>query len=175
MSGHNKWSKIKHKKAADDAKKSKVFSKFARLLTLESKKAEGNVSAPGLRSVVEQAKAVNMPSANIERAIKKGTEKEAGALEEVVYEAYGPGGSALIIVGLTDNKNRSAAETKHTLSKYGASLSAPGSAAWAFEKKESEWIPKTIIPLPQEDTDKLGKLIEELENNDDVQNVYTNT
>jgi len=174
MSGHNKWSKIKHKKAATDIKKSKIFSKFTRLLTLESKKSAGNVNSPGLRSVIEQAKVVNMPSSNIERAIKKGGEKEASTLEEVVYEAYGPGGSALIIEGLTDNKNRSSAEIKHLLSKHGASLAGPGAATWAFEKDGRTWSPETTVQLSPDDKDKLQKLIDELEDNDDIQKVYTN-
>ena len=162
MSGHNKWSKIKHKKASTDAKKSKVFSKFAQLLTLESKKTRGNVSAPGLRSVIEQAKSANMPSVNINRAIKKGAGKEAGALEEVTYEAYGPGGSALIIAGLTDNKNRAAAEIKHILSKYSASFASPGAVVWAFEKKDREFIAKTTVSLSDDDKEKLEKLKEQL-------------
>jgi len=174
MSGHNKWSKIKHKKAATDIRKSKIFSKFARLLTLESKKSAGNVNSPSLRSVIEQAKAVNMPSLNIERAIKKGSEKEASSLEEVTYEAYGPEGSALIIEGLTDNKNRSSAEIKHLLSKHGASLAGPGAATWAFEKKERTWSSKTTVQLSSDDKDKLQKLIDELEDNDDIKKVYTN-
>jgi len=174
MSGHNKWSKIKHKKAAADAKKSKVFSKFARLIAMESKKAGGDVSSPGLRSVIEQAKAVNMPSGNIERAVKKGGEKDVESLEEVIYEAYGPGGSAIIIEGLTGNKNRAAAEIKHILSKHNTALAQPGAASWAFEKEGREWLPKTTVQLSSTDTESLKKLIDELEDNDDVQKVYTN-
>lgn len=174
MSGHNKWSKIKHKKAITDAKKSKVFSKFVKLIQVESKKAGGDVNSPGLRAAIEKAKRENMPSDNIERAIAKGKTDTSADMEHVLYEAYGPGGSAIIIEGLTDNRNRTAAEIKHTLSKNGLELAAPGAAAWAFEKTEGEWKPKTTVELGEEDGEKLMKLTEELENNDDVQEVHTN-
>lgn len=174
MSGHNKWSKIKHKKAATDAKKSKAFSKFARLITLESKRALGNKDAPGLRAVILRARAANMPGDNIERAIKKGGEKEAATLEEVTYEAYGPAGSALVIEGLTDNKNRTLGEIKILFTNYGASLSERGAALWAFEKKEGRWSPKITVPVHGEEAEKLKNLIAALEDSDDVQAVYIN-
>ena len=174
MSGHNKWSKIKHKKAATDAAKSKVFGKFSRLIAVESKKAGGNVDSPGLRAVIDQAKAVSMPADNIDRAVKKGAGGDTANMEEVMYEAYGPGGSALIITGLTDNKNRTSAEVKHSLSKYGAELAAQGAASWAFAKDGPDWVPNSMIPLSDEDGEKLGNIIEALEESDDVQNVYTN-
>ncbi len=175
MSGHNKWSQIKHKKAVEDSKKSKIFSKFSRLITLESKKSGGSKDSPGLRSVIERARAINMPSDNIERAIKKGAEKEAGSLEEVSYEAYGPGGSALIIEGLTDNKNRTLGELKILFTTYGASLAERGAALWAFEKAaDKKWVPKSTVSLSVPEKEKLNQLVEKLEENDDVQNVYTN-
>lgn len=174
MSGHNKWSKIKNKKAVTDAQKSKVFSKFSQLITIESKKAKGDENSPSLRTVVERAKKENMPIVNIEKAIKKGAGADVGSLEEVLYEAYGPGGVAIIIDGITDNKNRSAAEIKHILSKNGLSLAGQGSATWAFEKTHEGWEPKQMAQVGEEDGEKLEKLIEELEDNDTVQNVYTN-
>lgn len=174
MSGHNKWSKIKHKKAATDAQKSKVFSKYAHLITLESRNAKGNVDSPALKSVIEKAKKENMPADNIARAVAKGTGEGGVSLEAVTYEAYGPGGSALIIDGVTDNKNRTAAEIKHLLSKQGLQLAEPGSAAWAFEKEGTEWVAKTTVPLSPEDEEKLEKLIELIMDHDDVQEVYTN-
>lgn len=174
MSGHNKWSKIKHKKAASDAEKSKIFGKLARLIAVESKKANGDVNSPGLRAVMDKAKESNMPKDNIERAVKKGMSTDAASLEQVVYEAYGPGGSALVIDGLTDNKNRTAAEMKHLLSKNNLSLAEPGSALWAFTKDEGGYTPTTTIPLSDEDGEKLSKLISELEEQEDVQEVYTN-
>src|SRR5262245_40457058 len=133
MAGHSKWAKVKHQKAKTDAQKSKTFSKLVRFIQVEAKKAEGDRSAPGLRAAIEKAKAENMPSDNIDRAIDKasgaGTE-----LEQVVYEAYGPGGVALVIEGYTDNRNRTAQEVKHLLSKNGSTLANPGAAMWAFSK-----------------------------------------
>lgn len=174
MSGHNKWSKIKHKKAASDAQKSKIFSKLVKLISVESKNAGGDVSAPGLSSAIEKAKKENMPSENIERAIKKGTSDNSTSMENVVYETYGPGGIALIIEGLTDNKNRTAAEIKHLLSKHGLQLATPGSAMWSFEKNATGWIAKTTTPISKDDTEKLNNLVGELEEHDDVQGVFTN-
>lgn len=174
MSGHNKWSKIKHKKGAEDARKSKIFSKFARLITLESKKSGGNTNAPTLRAVIARARTENMPKDIIERAIKKGGDKEAGALEETLYEAYGPEGSAIIIECLTDNKNRALLEVKQILLRHEASFAEKGAALWAFEKKNAEWLPKTKIPISEESVEKLKQLAEELNENDDVQKVYTN-
>ncbi|MEK7179217.1 MAG: YebC/PmpR family DNA-binding transcriptional regulator [Patescibacteria group bacterium] len=175
MSGHNKWAQIKHKKAATDAKKSKLFSKFARLITLEARKVGGNMDAPGLRSVILRARAVNMPSLNIERAVTKGAGGEGSALEEVMYEAYGPGGAAIVVEGLTDNKNRTLGELKQTLTEYGATLAERGAALWAFEKKsDNTWAPKTTVPLSPEDTEKISRLADTLMEHDDVQAVYTN-
>lgn len=174
MAGHNKWKQIKTKKMATDAKKSKAFGKVARLIVLESKKAQGNIGAPGLRAVIEKAKSINMPNENIERAIKNGAGSDAGEMMEVLYEGYGPGGSAIIIEGLTDSKNRTSAEIKHLFSKHGASFAAMGAASWAFEKTPEGFVPKTFVELSQEDGESLEKLLDELEDNDDVQEVYVN-
>ena len=129
MSGHNKWSKIKHQKAASDATKSKVFGKLVRFITVEAKKANGDTNAPGLRVALEKARAANMPLDTVERAIAKATSDASASMERVVYEAYGPGGVAVVIDALTDNRNRTAAELKHLLSKHGVALAAPGSAS----------------------------------------------
>lgn len=174
MSGHNKWSKIKHKKAASDEKKSQIFSKLAKLITVESKKVGGNVDSPGLRTAILQAKKENMPSDNIDRAVKKGMSADAVSMDAVTYEAYGPGGTAIIIEGLTDNKNRTAAEIKHLLSKHDLQLATPGSASWAFEKNGNEWAPKTTTTISENDTEKLNSFVEELEGHDDVQGIFTN-
>ncbi|NKQ39098.1 MAG: YebC/PmpR family DNA-binding transcriptional regulator [Methanosarcinales archaeon] len=174
MSGHNKWSKIKHKKAITDAKRSKIFSKIARLLSLESKKVCGDINSPTLRAIIEKAKSVNMPNDNIDRAIKRGVGKDILQMSTVVYEAYGPGGSALVINGLTDNNNRTSQEIKHILTKNGATLAGQGSVVWNFDKKELEWLPKTTISLAKKDTIMLEKIIDELEENDDVQDVFVN-
>jgi len=175
MSGHNKWSKIKHKKAATDAQKSKIFSKHASLITIESRNASGDITSPGLKSAIERAKKDSMPQVNIERAIKKGAGKDAGEMEALTYEAYGPGGTALIIDTITDNRNRTAAEIKHLLSTLGLSIAEPGAASWAFEKNTSmEWEAKTTVPINKEDGEKLESLIESIEEHDDVQGVCTN-
>lgn len=176
MSGHNKWSKIKNKKAVTDAQKSKIFGKLVRFIAVESKKAKGDTNSPGLRAAIEKAKEANVPSDNIERAVKKGTGGEGNEMEQITYEAYGPGGCALIIEALTENRNKAAQEIKHILSKNGFELAAPGSATWAFEKKagESEWLSKSSIQISEEDGQKLDVLIEELEENDEVQEVFTN-
>jgi len=174
MSGHNKWSKIKHKKAETDAQKSKVFGKLARLITVESKKSGGDINSPGLRTAIEKARGENMPSDNIDRAVKKGIGSNAGSMETVQYEAYGPGGTAIIIDGLTDNRNRSSQEIKHILSKNGASLAEQGAASWAFTKTNNEWAPNATVLLQDDDLKKLERIVEELEDDDDVQEVYTN-
>jgi len=173
MAGHSKWKQIKEKKAKTDAKKSQVFSKYAKLITSEAKKAGGDLSSPGLKAVVERARSENMPSDNIERAIKKATEVKA-AMETITYEAYGPGGVAMIIEALTDNRNKAAQEIKFILSEHGANLAGIGAASWAFEKKGVEWIPQTTTTLSDDDLSKLEKLVEALETNDEVQAVFTN-
>jgi len=173
MSGHNKWSKIKHKKAATDAQKSKIFSKLVRVITVEAKKANGDLNAPGLRLAIEKARKENMTNDTIDRAVKKATETNT-AMEVGMYEGYGPGGVGLIIETLTDNKNKAAQEVKHILSKNGGVLGAMGSVVWAFAKQDGEWVPTTTIDLSDEDLEKLATLVDELEDNDEVQNVVTN-
>ena len=174
MSGHNKWSKIKHQKASTDAKKSKIFSKYSRLITTESKKAKGDVNSPGLAFIIEKARKENMSKDVIDRAVKKGLGNDAGSMEAITYEAYGPGGSAMIIEALTDNRNKAAQEVKFILSKNGANLAEIGAASWAFEKQGQGWAANTTIDLEDEDLIKLEKLVDELEDNDEVQTVYTN-
>jgi YebC/PmpR family DNA-binding regulatory protein len=174
MSGHNKWSQIKRRKEGTDAAKSKIFSKMAKLISTASREAKGDVNSPLLRSAIEKAREYNMPKDNIERAIKKGLGTDAESLENITYEAYGPGGTALIIEALTSNRNKAAQEVKFILSKHGFSLAAQGAATWAFTKEGSEWKPNTTIPVSEEDGTVLEKLIEELEDNDEVQEVYTN-
>jgi YebC/PmpR family DNA-binding regulatory protein len=174
MSGHNKWSKIKHKKAATDAQKSKIFGKLAKLIATESKKVSGDSNAPGLRTAIEKAKEANMPIDNINRAVQKGKMDTSASLEEVVYESYGPGGVALLIVALTDNRNRTAQEIKHLLSKNDLELAAPGSASWAFSKKDGEFVPNSTIPLSEADQTKLETVMEALDEQDDVQDIFTN-
>jgi YebC/PmpR family DNA-binding regulatory protein len=173
MSGHNKWSKIKHKKAAGDAAKSRVFSKHAALIAMESRKAGGNLSSPGLAAVIERAKKDSMPKENIDRAVAKGSGAGGAALEEVVFEGYGPGGVAMIITAVTDNNNRTAPEIRHIFSKAGYQLGTPGSAMWAFTKTDEGYVPQNPMELNDTDGAKLAELIESLEEQDDVQDVYT--
>jgi YebC/PmpR family DNA-binding regulatory protein len=172
MSGHNKWSKIKHKKAATDAKKSKIFGKLVRLIQVEAKKAKGDVNSPGLKTAIEKANKENMPKDNIDRAIKKAS--ESGDVSTVTFEAYGPGGVGLIIEGFTDNNNRTSSDIKHILSKNGTSLAAQGAVSWNFTHEGQDWKPNSTIDLSDADLEKLSKLVDDLEDNDDVQEVYTN-
>lgn len=174
MSGHSKWAKIKHQKASTDAKKSKVFSKYARLITVESKKCDGNVNSPSLRAVIEKAKGENMPNDNIERAVKKGKGGDSGSMEALTYEGYGPGGCAFIIESLTDNRNKAVQEIKFILSKHGGSLAEKGAASWAFTKTHEGWESTMPIPLNDADGEMVAKIIDELEDCDEVQEVYTN-
>lgn len=236
MSGHSKWSSIKHKKGITDARRGKIFSKLIKEITVAARMGGGDPAAnPRLRTAVQTAKSENMPKDNIERAIKKGTgELEGVSYEESVYEGYGPGGAAVFIESLTDNKNRAVADIRHILSKSGGNLGAAGCVAWMFDKKGyiaversavdedtlmetaleagaediredngnyevlsapgdfeaiKEAIDKASIPyidaevtmLPQNPTNLSGKeaeqmvrLMEMLEDCDDVQKVYTN-
>lgn len=236
MSGHSKWSTIKRKKAAIDAKKGKIFTKLIKEITVAARTGGGDVETnPRLRLAVDNAKSVNMPADNIERAIKKATgELEGVNYVELNYEGYGPGGVALYIESVTDNKNRTVAEVRHLLSKYGGSLGESGSVAWMFDRKgiitlpvqgksedemfeiiieagaddlqteddffevtttmdsfetvrralvdasleienaSLQWVAKNTVAVSGDDSEKLEKLIEALEDNDDVQNVYTN-
>ena len=137
MSGHSKWASIKHKKGALDAKRGKIFTRIIKELTVASRNGGGDPDMnPRLRTVIADAKAANMPADNIKRAIRKGTGEEPGvAYEEAQYEAYGPGGAAVIIDVLTDNKNRTVGELRHLLEKHGGNLAATGAVAWMFSKK----------------------------------------
>jgi YebC/PmpR family DNA-binding regulatory protein len=176
MSGHNKWSQIKRQKGATDAAKSREFSRFSKLITLESKKAGGNLSSPGVASAIARAKAINMPKDSIDRAVAKGTSKDSGDLEQVVYEWYGPGGVALIVDALTDNKNRTTQEIKHLITKHGFELGAQGSALWAFTKTgDGSLTPnEPLIELSEEDEESFVTLLGLFDEHEDVQRVFTN-
>lgn len=174
MSGHNKYSKIKHIKAKNDAQKSKNFGKLVRLITVEAKKANGNLSSPSLIAAIEKARGENMPNDTIDRAVKKATTDNSADMESIIYETYGPGGIAILIEALTDNRNKAAQEIKHILSLQGFELASPGSASWAFKKDHGGWVATTTMPLEDADIEILTKLVEELEENDEVQAVFTN-
>lgn len=137
MSGHSKWATIRRKKGALDAKRGKIFTKIIKEIQVAAKIGGGDESAnPRLRTAIQAAKEANMPAVNIERAIKKGTgELEGVNYEEVAYEAYGPGGIALLIEALTDNKNRTVSEIRHLLTRHGGNLATSGSVAWMFSRK----------------------------------------
>jgi len=137
MSGHSKWSTIKHKKGAADAKRGRLFTKLIKEITMAARVGGGSVeSNPRLRSAVQAAKKASMPADNIEKAIKRGTgELEGVTYEEVIYEGYGPGGAALLIEAMTDNKNRTTSEIRHLLTKYGGNMGSAGSVAFQFHKK----------------------------------------
>ncbi len=137
MSGHSKWASIKHKKGALDAKRGKIFTRLIKELTVAARAGGGDPDMnPRLRQVIADAKAANMPADNIKRAIRKGTGEEPGvSYEEAQYEAYGPGGAAVIIDVLTDNKNRTVGELRHTLTKHGGNLAETNAVAWMFTKR----------------------------------------
>jgi len=185
MSGHSKWSTIKHKKAATDAKRGKIFSKLAKMISVAALEKGGDPSMnPRLRMAIESAQKENLPKENIERAIKKGTgELEGVTFEELTLEVYGPEGIAILIEAITDNKNRTLSEIKKILSDHNAKLGDVGSVQWAFEKRSpapngagqgGEWIAKFPMDIPQDHRGKLEKLFEVLDEHDDVQKIYSN-
>lgn len=175
MSGHSKWSSIKHKKALTDAQKSKHFGKMAKQITIVAKESGSDPNNnPKLKSVIEKARGLNMPSSNIERAIKRAQSKESGSLENVLFEAYGPAGIAILASGVTDNKNRTTQEIKHLLSEYGVSLASPGAARFLFTKTDDGWRPQTTIEISEGDQKSLEKIFEALDNHDDIDDIYTN-
>jgi YebC/PmpR family DNA-binding regulatory protein len=137
MSGHSKWHTIKHKKGAADAKRGKIFTRIIKELTVAARNGGGDPDTnPRLRTIVAEAKQHNMPAENIKRAIRRGTGEEEGVTyDEVTYEGYGPGGVAILVDTLTDNKNRTVGEIRHIFSKYGGNLGEANSVAWMFEKK----------------------------------------
>lgn len=176
MAGHSKWAQIKRQKAVTDAARSRVFSKFAKEIALEAKKAAGNLSSPSLSAVIARAKAANMPKDNIDRAVQKGASKDSGELEQVAYEFYGPGGIAIIVVAVTDSRNRTTQELKHLISKNGYELGAPGSAAWAFTKQpDGRYVPnEPLTDVADGDEARLSELLTLLDEYDDTQEVATN-
>jgi YebC/PmpR family DNA-binding regulatory protein len=136
MSGHSKWSSIKHKKGAADAKRGQLFTKLARAITVAAREGGGDPDAnPALATAIQKARAESMPKANIERAIDRGTGDgpDAVAVERIQFEGYGPGGAAVLVEALTDNRNRTSAEVRHAFTRHGGSLGEPGSVAWMFE------------------------------------------
>ncbi len=176
MSGHSHSRTIKHRKDAVDAKRGKIFSKISSLIIVAAKEKGGDPETnPKLKLAIEKAKAANMPKDNIERAIKRGAGQLGGAnIEEFIYEAYGPNGAALIIKGITDNKNRTLAEIKHTLNRFGGKLAEAGSVKYLFDRKGDDWQPKYPLEISPKNKEQLEKLFELLNENEDVQEIYSN-
>jgi len=236
MSGHSKWASIKHKKAIVDSRRGKLFTKLARAITTAARAHGGDLEGnPALQLAIQKARDASMPKDNIERAIAKGTGSgaDAAAIEDVLYEAYGPGGVALLIEAMTENRNRTGADVRHMLAKHGGSLGAPGSVAYLFDKRglilldaeryseddlmpaieagaediseedgvlevltepahltavraaleeaevevtsaEIAWLPSVRVPVAEDDAGRLLRLIDALEDNDDVDAVHAN-
>lgn len=176
MSGHSKWKNVKYRKEMVDKKRGKIFSKISRLISVAAKEKGGDPETnPKLKLSIEKAKELNMPKENIERAIKRGTGQLAGAkIEEVFYEAYGPAGVALIIEGISDNKNRTLAEIKHILSRFNGKLADSGSVRYLFDKKGEDWLAKYPLEVDQKTKEQLEKLFEALDENEDIQEIYSN-
>ncbi len=178
MSGHSKWSTIKRAKGAADAKRGAVFGKLSKKISVATK--EGNSGDPSfnsrLRLEIDKAKAAGMPNDNIDRAIKKGLGQDgSAALEQVVYEGYGPGGSAFLIEAITDSRNRTVQNVKTIFTKNSGNMGAQGSVAWQFIKNEQGELESTVpLELNDDDLNKAQKLFEALEDDDDVTAVFTN-
>ena len=171
MSGHSKWKQIKHKKEKTDQDRSRVFSKFASTIAVAAKGNPDPQFNPTLRSAIEQAKKVNMPQANIDRAVRRAS--EATDLEELIIEVYGPDGVGLIAKAITDNRNRTISEVKHLLKTHDAKLAEPGSLMWAFEKTPEGYAAKFPIATSPELKAKIATLGRALEERDDIVNVYS--
>ena len=183
MAGHSKWANIKHKKGKEDARRGKVFTKLIKEITVAARMGGGDPSAnPRLRSAILAAKAENMPKDNLERAIKKGTgEMEGVNYEEMTYEGYGPGGAAIIVESLTDNKNRAIADIRHIFTKYGGNIGSTGCVSWMFDKKglivvdkkgaNEELLMETAIEAGAEDVKDEGDEFEVITAPDDFEAV----
>lgn len=172
MSGHSHWAGIKHKKEITDQKRGKIFSKLLAAISAAAKSESDPNFNPRLRSAIAAAKEMSVPQENIERAIKKAT--EAGDnLEELLFEAYGPAGIAILIEAISDNRNRTVQEIKVILRDYGGKWAESGSVQWAFEHSADTWTAKFPQAISGEDAQKLGVLVDALEENDSVQHVFT--
>ena len=170
MSGHSKWSTIKRKKGANDAKRGKLFTKLIREITVAARSGGDEGTNPRLRLATQNARGANMPQATVERAIRRGTGDEPGAVyEEGMYEGYGPGGVAVMVETLTDNKNRTVSEIRHTFTKYNGNLAENGSVAWMFEPKGIVEVEKSTIG---EDDLMMGVMDAGAEDIQDAEEVY---
>lgn len=175
MSGHSKWAKIKRQKGVEDQKRGQEFSKLSRVITIAV--AQGKSGDPGmnptLRLAIEKARSINMPKDNIDRAIARGLGGEAGNLEQVMYEGYGPMGVPVIVTASTDNRQRTAATVKNIFERSGGSLGGPGAAIFMFDRtSEGGYQPKAPIPLEGEAKEKVARFVEALTDNEDVDEVF---
>jgi transcriptional/translational regulatory protein YebC/TACO1 len=186
MSGHSHWAQVKHQKGATDLKRGRVFSKLCTAITAAARGEPNPEFNPRLRDAILKAKQSQVPGENIERAIKRATESGA-ALEELTLESYGPGGIAILIEAITDNRNRTIAEVKRILVEHHGKWAEPGSVIWAFSpsadkrgqgvsadiRGSGRWTPKFPQQISADDAEKLRELIEALEEHDDVQKIFT--
>lgn len=171
MSGHSKWKQIKHKKATTDEKRAKLFSKLANVITIAARDGTDPQFNSALRGAIEVARKNQMPQANIERAVKRATEK--GNLELLLVEAYGPEGIGILVEAITDNHNRTISELRHLLKEADVKLAEPGSLLWSFEKTGEGYKSKFTPETSEEAREKIKNLIEKLEDRDDVKEVYS--
>jgi YebC/PmpR family DNA-binding regulatory protein len=176
MSGHSHWAGIKHRKGINDAKRAGIFTKLAKPIVIAAREGGGNPDDNfKLRLAVDKAKEFNMPKENIDRAIKRGTGEIKGEeISEIIYEAFGPGGIMMIIKTLTDNKNRTVSEIKAILGKFGGKLGGQGSVRWNFDFLDSQYKPKNVMSIDEKTKINYEKLIEQLNDQDDVEEIYDN-
>lgn len=177
MSGHSKWNNIKHKKAALDSKKGKVFTEIAKMIrvAVTDGKSGDPAQNPTLRLAIDKARQANMPNENVQRAIDRGLGKGSGGrIEEVIYEGYGPGGVGVLVIAHTDNRQRTGSEVRFLFDKYGGNLGSPGSVAYLFERKGSDFEIKVPMPVDEEIKEKVENLVEHLEGQVDVEEVVVN-
>jgi len=173
MSGHSKWAQIKHHKGIADQKRGELFSKLLNAVAIAAKGNPNPQFNPRLRAAILKAKENNVPLENIDRAIKRALESHKN-LDELIFEAYGPGGAAILIEAMSDNKNRTIAEVKKILSEASGKWAESGSVIWAFEKTREGWKIKFNQPLNEEDKTKLKALLRDLRSQEDVREVYVN-
>jgi YebC/PmpR family DNA-binding regulatory protein len=177
MSGHSHWSGIKHKKEIVDAKRGKIFSKLLVAISVAAKSDPNPDFNPRLRTAIARAKDAGVPQENIERAVAHARDSGAN-LEELIFEAYGPGGTAIIIEAVSDNRNRAVQEIKMALKEHNGKWAETGSVRWAFEAPQAAgnggWKANVLRKISEEDAQKLASLVEAIEKNDDVHNVFTN-
>jgi YebC/PmpR family DNA-binding regulatory protein len=175
MSGHNKWSSIKHKKGATDAKRGKIFTRIVKEIILAAKSGGGDAEMnPRLRTAINTAKENNMPKENIERAVKRGTgEIEGAAYEEITYEGYGHNGVGIVVDVMTDNKNRSVAEIRHAFSKFGGNMAENGAVSWNFEQKGFMQVPSAGLDEDEFMMIAIDAGADDVELNDDMFDILT--